>query len=66
VPHKDNIKYFGNGYDEAHMVYNFALPPLVLFTYLKEDATKLTLWARTLNKISKQTTFLISLTPTMV
>lgn len=57
VPHKDNIKYFGNGYDEAHMVYNFALPPLVLFTYLKEDATKLTLWARTLNKISKQTTF---------
>ena len=23
VPHEDNISYFGNGYDEAHMVYNF-------------------------------------------
>ena len=32
VPHKDNISYFGNGTDEAQMVYNFALPPLVLHT----------------------------------
>ena len=24
VPHEDNISYFGNGHDEAHMVYNFA------------------------------------------
>ena len=39
------------------MVYNFALPPLVLFTYLKEDTSKLTLWAKSLDKISKQTTF---------
>jgi len=55
--HIKTILNIWNGYDEAHMVYNFALPPLVLFTYLKEDATKLTLWARSLNKISKQTTF---------
>jgi glycosidase len=33
VPHEDNISYFGNGNDEAHMVYNFALPPLVLYTF---------------------------------
>jgi sucrose phosphorylase len=57
VPHNDNIKYFGNGLDEAHMVYNFALPPLVLFTYLKQNSKKLTLWARKLDKISQQTTF---------
>lgn len=30
VPHKDNIAYLGNGEDEAHMVYQFSLPPLVL------------------------------------
>jgi glucosylglycerate phosphorylase len=33
VPHIDNISYFGNGSDEAQMVYNFALPPLVLHTF---------------------------------
>ena len=32
VPHADNVSYFGDGYDEAQMVYNFALPPLVLHT----------------------------------
>ncbi|MDZ7693342.1 MAG: alpha-amylase family glycosyl hydrolase [Balneolaceae bacterium] len=26
VPHKENISYFGNGDDEAHMVYQFSLP----------------------------------------
>jgi sucrose phosphorylase len=33
VPHSDNISYFGDGRDEAQMVYNFALPPLVLHTF---------------------------------
>ena len=33
VPHEQNITYFGDGTDEAHMVYNFALPPLVLHTF---------------------------------
>jgi sucrose phosphorylase len=27
VPHAENIEYFGDGYNEAQMVYNFALPP---------------------------------------
>ncbi|MFP3422678.1 sugar phosphorylase, partial [Bacillus sp. SIMBA_161] len=34
VPHKDNISYFGNGYNEARMVYQFPLPPLTLHTFL--------------------------------
>ncbi len=29
VPHKENISYFGDA-DEAHMVYQFTLPPLTL------------------------------------
>lgn len=57
VPHKENISYFGNGTDEAQMVYNFALPPLVLYTFYKNDCTALSNWAKNLNKLSNTTTF---------
>ena len=57
VPHKDNISYFGNRDDETHMVYNFALPPLVLYSFYKEDATALTEWAKGLKEPSKTATF---------
>jgi sucrose phosphorylase len=57
VPHKDNISYFGNGYDEAQMVYNFALPPLVLHTFFRQDATALSEWAKELEPPSKATSF---------
>ncbi|HBM75114.1 MAG TPA: sugar phosphorylase [Clostridiaceae bacterium] len=49
VPHKDNISYFGNG-DEAHLVYQFPLPPLVMYSLQKGDTTKLTRWAKSLEK----------------
>jgi len=52
VPHNENISYFGNGFDEAHMVYNFTLPPLVLYSLLKGTSHKLNLWAKSL-KIPK-------------
>jgi len=48
VRHEDNISYLGNGRDEAHMVYQFALPPLVLHSFFCEDARKLSLWAASL------------------
>jgi sucrose phosphorylase len=48
VPHVDNVSYFGNGTNEAHLVYNFALPPLVLHTLACGDATKLARWAQAL------------------
>ena len=57
VPHEDNISYFGNGCDEAHMVYNFALPPLVLHTFYREDTTAISNWARNLKEPSKTATF---------
>jgi sucrose phosphorylase len=57
VPHKENVSYFGNGHDEAQMVYNFALPPLVLHTFYTEDATALSQWASNLEYPSKTTTF---------
>jgi sucrose phosphorylase len=57
VPHKDNIAYFGNGQDEAQMVYQFPLPPLVLHTFRTGDAGKLAAWAAELEPPSEQTTF---------
>jgi sucrose phosphorylase len=47
VPHEENLSYFGEG-DEAHLVYNFALPPLVLHAAVSGDAGPLRDWARTL------------------
>ncbi|MDJ0680009.1 MAG: alpha-amylase family glycosyl hydrolase [Xenococcaceae cyanobacterium MO_167.B52] len=57
VPHAENISYFGDGSDEAQMVYNFALPPLVLHTFYREDASYLTQWAKDLDYPSPTTTF---------
>ncbi len=58
VPHKDNISYFGDGTDEAQMVYNFALPPLVLHTFQSGNCTRLSAWAAGLEMVSDQATYL--------
>ncbi len=57
IPHEDNISYFGNGSDEAHMVYNFALPPLVLHTFYTKDTTRLNEWAESLKPPSETTAY---------
>ncbi len=58
VPHEDNISYFGDGTNEAQMVYNFSLSPLVLHTLTARNAAHLTRWAATLKPPSDRTTFL--------
>ncbi|PBI81625.1 sugar phosphorylase [Rahnella victoriana] len=57
VPHQDNISYFGNGFDEAQMVYQFPLPPLVLHAIHSENATTLARWAADLDACTPATTF---------
>lgn len=57
VPHTDNISYFGDGTNEAHLVYNFALPPLVFHTLRTGDSSALQKWAATLELPSNETTF---------
>jgi sucrose phosphorylase len=57
VPHDENISYFGDGHDEAQMVYNFTLPPLLFYTMVKEDATALSQWAKGLYLESANNTF---------
>ena len=58
VAHCDNVAYFGDGYDEAHMVYNFALPPLVLLALYRGDASALSQWAQRINPPSDRTAYL--------
>jgi len=57
VPHQDNISYFGNGTDEAQLVYNFALPPLMLHTLRGGDACTISDWAKGLKLPSDRVTF---------
>ena len=59
VPHKENISYLGSG-DEAHMVYQFPLPPLTMYTLQSADATKLSQWARSLEstRLNEYNTYL--------
>jgi glycosidase len=57
VPHRDNVSYFGDGTNEAQLVYNFALPPLVLHSLQTGSAEKLTRWAQALTLPSSQVTF---------
>ena len=57
VPHAENITYFGDGTNEAGLVYNFALPPLLLHTLIASDARKLVAWSNSLTTPSDQTAF---------
>jgi len=57
VPNKENWSYFGNG-DEAHMVYQFSLPPLLLHALFSGTSTYLTNWASEIPGTGKEQTFL--------
>lgn len=57
VPHAENVSYFGAA-DEAHLVYQFSLPPLILASLLMGDATHLSNWAANLASPPAGCTFL--------
>lgn len=69
VPHEENISYFGEALetekdgegsqrgDEAQMVYQFPLAPLVLHTFHAGDARKLTEWTSSLQPPFSNTAF---------
>lgn len=58
VPHHENIVYFGNKGDEAQMIYNFSLAPLIVHALLRGDGTVLSQWASQIDWISHDATFL--------
>jgi sucrose phosphorylase len=49
VPHRENISYFDGG-DEANMVYQFSLSPLILHAIIRESTAYLVPWARSLEQ----------------
>ncbi|HJN07694.1 MAG TPA: sugar phosphorylase [Pirellulaceae bacterium] len=57
VPHAENVSYFGHG-DEAQIVYQFSLPPLLLDALLNQDARPLVTWLAALEPARPGTTFL--------
>ena len=57
VPHEDNISYFGNGRDEAQMVYQFPLPPLVIYTFMHGDSSAISRWASNLEVPGDEVTY---------
>jgi sucrose phosphorylase len=57
VPHLDNVSYFGDGSNEAQLVYNFALPPLILHSIATGNGEALSRWAASLDLPSTGVTF---------
>lgn len=57
VPHQENLSYFGES-DEAHMVYQFALPPLILHALNRGAEKYLVHWAQSLPDYPKGCTVL--------
>ena len=43
IPNDQNLTYFGNA-NEAHAIYNFSLPPLLVNTLITGDSTYLKSW----------------------
>jgi sucrose phosphorylase len=57
VPNRENWSYFGKG-DEANMVYQFSLPPLLLYSIFYQNTEHLTSWAKQIPDVAIDQTFL--------
>ena len=58
IPHEDNLSYFGDGKNEAQLIYNFSLPPLIMHTFLTGNCRALSEWAENLEYPSGEATFI--------
>ena len=57
LPEKENISYFGNA-DEANWIYNFSLPPLLIYSFLFENSSYLNSWNKNLPQTKKGNSYL--------
>ncbi|MEZ5361344.1 MAG: sugar phosphorylase [Bryobacterales bacterium] len=57
VPNRENLSYFGDA-DEAHVIYNFSLAPLLLHTMISGDCTHLMTWLMSMPPALMGATFL--------
>jgi len=58
APHDENVSYFGDRGDEAQIVYNFTLPPMILLAVATGDSRRLSQWASAVRKVSDRATYL--------
>lgn len=57
IPNRENLSYFGNA-NEAHVIYNFSLPPLLLYTLASGDCTDLRNWLTSMPPAQNGTAYL--------
>ncbi len=57
IPNRENLSYFGNA-NEAHAIYNFALPPLLVNTLLTGDCRHLKSWLMSMPPAQNGTSYL--------
>lgn len=57
VPNRENLTYFGNA-NEAHVIYNFSLPPLLVYTLLSGNCRHLKTWMMSMPPARNGTTYL--------
>lgn len=56
IPNRENLSYFGNA-NEAHCVYNFSLPPLLVNTLISGNCRHLKLWMMSMPPAQLGTTY---------
>ncbi|HKK54883.1 sugar phosphorylase [Marinobacter sp.] len=57
VPNRENLTYFGNA-NEAHVIYNFSLPPLLINTMVTGNCRHLKTWLMSMPPAQMGTTYL--------
>ena len=57
LPEKENLSYFGNN-DESNWIYNFTLPPLLIYSLLFENGSYLNAWSKKLPQTKKGNSYL--------
>jgi sucrose phosphorylase len=57
VPDRENLSYFGENNDEAHMIYQFPLPPLLLHALHSGSSRHLTGWAQSIPEPGSEATY---------
>lgn len=57
VPNRENLTYFGNA-NQAHVIYNFSLPPLLINTLITGNCRHLKTWLMSMPPAQMGTTYL--------
>ncbi len=57
VPNRENLTYFGNA-NEAHVIYNFSLPPLLVYTLATGNCRHLKTWMMSMPPAQNGTAYL--------